>query len=102
MKAMFKQSNPCLNHKIHMLFEYGFYLKIWCLKTGLGLFAWCYAAEHAAWNEHFVYAFVDVNVVSGNDILDISILQADTISYKEIKRKEYDYFNVFPSFSLRF
>ena len=43
----------------------------------------------AARNEHFVYAFVDVNVVGGNDVFDCSILHADAILYKEIQRTKY-------------
>ena len=39
----------------------------------------------AAGNYHFVYAFVDVSVVSGNDVFDVSILQADVILYNEIQ-----------------
>ena len=34
-KAIFKQLKPCSNHGIHMLFEHGFYMKIF--KTGQGL-----------------------------------------------------------------
>ena len=27
------------------------------------------------WNDHFVYAFVDVNIVSGNDTFDVQFLK---------------------------
>ena len=47
-------------------------------------------------NEHFVCAFVDVNVVSGRCL----IFQADAILY-EIQRTKYDYLVTFPAFSVR-
>ena len=52
---------------IHMLFEYGFHLKI--LKTGRGFFACCYAAKCCGPKWAFANAFVEVNVVRGTDVL---------------------------------
>ena len=48
----------------------------------------------AARKEHFVYSFVDVNVVSGNEVFWRSILHADA---KEMQRKKYNYFNAIPT-----
>ena len=55
-KSHVQTTDPCSNHEIRVLVEHGFYLKIF--KPGIE-------------NEHFVYASVDVNVVSGNDVFDI-------------------------------
>ena len=48
-----------------MLFEHVFYLKI---RTCLHDVAW---QNVVARNEHFVYAFVNVDVVSGSDVFDV-------------------------------
>ena len=69
MKAVFKQLNPCSNHEICVLFEHGFYLKI--LKTDQVCLHEVMRQNIAAQNAHFVYAFVDVNIASGNDIFDM-------------------------------
>ena len=66
---MFRQPNPCSNHEIRMLFEHGFYLKI--LKWALVCLHDVTRQGVAARNEYFAYAFVDVNVASGNDVFDV-------------------------------
>ena len=37
-------------------------------------------------NEHTVYAFVDVKVVSGNDVFDVRSCKLTPISYNEFQR----------------
>ena len=79
-KSHVQTTDPCSNHEIRVLVEHGFYLKIF--KPGIE-------------NEHFVYASVDVNVVSGNDVFDIQFCKLMPFLYKEIQPTKCDYFNVF-------
>ena len=59
-EAVLKRQKPCSNYGIHVLFEHVFLHDI----TRQNL---------AAQNEHFVYAYIDVNIISRNDVFDLRI-----------------------------
>ena len=99
-EAVLKQQKTCSNNEIHVLFEHGFNLKI--LRMGQGCLHDVTRQNLSAWNEHFAYAFVDVNVVSRNDLFDVGFCKLMHILYNEIQRTNYDYFNDFPRVSVEF
>ena len=86
-KSRFQTTKTMYKSWSRVMFEHGFYLKI--LKTGRGLFTWCYAAKHCG------------PVLLRNDIWR-SILQADAILNNDIQRMKYYYFNDFPEFWVQF
>ena len=63
LRPFFKQLSPCSNHAIHMLFEHGFYLKIF--KMGHRLFTWSLNDNaRLPRNKYFVLIFVDLNAIA--------------------------------------
>ena len=54
----------------------------------------------AVGNDHFVYAFVDVNVVSGNVALDVRFCELTPFCIKRINVRNTITFNDFPVFSI--
>ena len=78
-----------------VLFEQGFYLKI--LKVGWGFLHDIMRQNIAARNEHFVYAFVDISVVSVSDIRFCKLAPFcttrfnDTIFFMTFQRFPFNY-----------